>query len=139
VRSRIASLFPFISVHWKQESQSLIVPLMYFKWAELCLMQAMRLTANLHVTAESHHLVSPPTGTHFGASISSTYALLYMVSHEERPIFWEVTVSVIRSKRKVYMYMCPVPNGFRDRANFTVEYTVQTSNTPCSHTSCKAH
>jgi hypothetical protein len=30
-------------------------------------------------------------------------------------IFWEVIVSVILSK-KVYMYMCPIPNGFRDKA-----------------------
>jgi len=30
-------------------------------------------------------------------------------------IFWEVIVSVILSK-KVYMYMCPIPNDFRDRA-----------------------
>jgi hypothetical protein len=37
------------------------------------------------------------------------------VSQEERSIFWEVIVSVILSK-KVYMYMCPIPNGFRDRA-----------------------
>jgi hypothetical protein len=35
--------------------------------------------------------------------------------HEERSIFWEVMVSVIVSK-KVYMYMCPIANGFRDRA-----------------------
>jgi hypothetical protein len=27
----------------------------------------------------------------------------------------EVTVSAIPSK-KLYMYMCPIPNGFRDRA-----------------------
>ena len=32
-----------------------------------------------------------------------------------RSIFWEVIVSVILSKN-VYMNMCPVPNGFRDRA-----------------------
>jgi hypothetical protein len=37
------------------------------------------------------------------------------VSKEERSIFWEAIVSVILSK-KVCMYMCPVPNGFRDRA-----------------------
>jgi hypothetical protein len=37
------------------------------------------------------------------------------VSQEERPIFLEVTVSVILSK-KVCMCMCPVPKGFRDRA-----------------------
>jgi hypothetical protein len=32
------------------------------------------------------------------------------MSHEEMSIFLKVTVSVI------YMYMCPIPNGFRDRA-----------------------
>jgi hypothetical protein len=37
------------------------------------------------------------------------------VSQDERSIFWELVVSVILSK-KVYMYMCPIPNGFRDRA-----------------------
>jgi hypothetical protein len=37
------------------------------------------------------------------------------MSHEERSVFWEVTVPVILSK-KLYMYMCPIPNGFRDRA-----------------------
>ena len=37
------------------------------------------------------------------------------MSQEERSIFWEVIVSVIRSKI-VYMYMCPIPNGFRDGA-----------------------
>jgi hypothetical protein len=39
----------------------------------------------------------------------------HKVSQEERPIFWEVIVTVILRK-KVYMYMCPIPNGFRDRA-----------------------
>jgi hypothetical protein len=37
------------------------------------------------------------------------------MSREETSIFWEVVVSVIPSK-KVYIYMCPIPNGFRDRA-----------------------
>jgi hypothetical protein len=37
------------------------------------------------------------------------------VSKEESSVFWEVIVSVILSK-KVYMYMCPIPNGFRDTA-----------------------
>jgi hypothetical protein len=41
--------------------------------------------------------------------------LLHRVSEEEGSIFWEVIVSVILSK-KVYMYMCPIPNRFRDRA-----------------------
>jgi hypothetical protein len=51
-----------------------------------------------------------------------------------------VVVSAILS-RKVYMYMCPIPNGFRDRAisQHSPLYTVQTSNTPCPHTSCKVH
>jgi hypothetical protein len=40
---------------------------------------------------------------------------IYRVSQEERTIFWEVIVSVILSK-KLYMNMCPIPNGFRDRA-----------------------
>jgi hypothetical protein len=30
-------------------------------------------------------------------------------------VFWEVIVSVILRK-KLYMYMCPIPEGFRDRA-----------------------
>jgi hypothetical protein len=37
------------------------------------------------------------------------------VLQEKRSIFWEVIVSAILSK-KVYMYMCPIPNGSRDRA-----------------------
>jgi hypothetical protein len=39
--------------------------------------------------------------------------MLYRMSQEEREKFWEVIVSVILSK-KVYMYMCPIPNCFRD-------------------------
>jgi hypothetical protein len=43
-------------------------------------------------------------------------SFIHRISQEERSIFWEVIVSVILSKN-IYMYMCPVPNGFRDRAN----------------------
>jgi hypothetical protein len=45
------------------------------------------------------------------------------------------------SKKKVFMYMCPLPNGFRDRAisHYSTLYAVQTSNTTCPHTSCKVH
>jgi hypothetical protein len=43
----------------------------------------------------------------------------YRVSQEERTIFWEVIVSVILSK-KLNMNMCPIPNGFRDRAILVV-------------------
>jgi hypothetical protein len=40
---------------------------------------------------------------------------IHRVSQEERSIFWEVIVLVILSK-KLYVNMCPIPNGFRDRA-----------------------
>ena len=40
---------------------------------------------------------------------------LHRVSQGELSIFWEVIVSGILSKN-VYMNMCPIPNGFRDRA-----------------------
>jgi hypothetical protein len=39
---------------------------------------------------------------------------IYRMSKEERSIFQEVIVSVILSK--MYMHMCPIPNGFQDRA-----------------------
>jgi hypothetical protein len=39
---------------------------------------------------------------------------MYWVSQEERSIFREVIVLVILSK-KVYTYLFPIPNGFRDR------------------------
>jgi hypothetical protein len=63
-------------------------------------------------------------------------AYMYRVSQEEKPVFCEVIISAILSKN-LYMYMCPIRNGFRDRAISL--YTVQTSNTPCPHTSCKVH
>jgi predicted transport protein len=31
-------------------------------------------------------------------------------------VFWEVIVLVTLSEKKVYMYMYPIPNRFRDRA-----------------------
>jgi len=40
---------------------------------------------------------------------------IYRVSQEERSVFWDVIVSAILNKN-VYMNMCPIPNGFRDRA-----------------------
>jgi hypothetical protein len=48
-------------------------------------------------------------------TIYDIYVCIYRVSQEERTMFWEVIVSVIQSK-KLYMNMCPIPNGFRDRA-----------------------
>jgi hypothetical protein len=49
-------------------------------------------------------------------SLKYRFLVIYSVSQEEWSIFWEVIVSVILSK-KVYMHMCPIPNGFRDRAS----------------------
>jgi hypothetical protein len=46
---------------------------------------------------------------------AATCVHICRVPQEERPIFWEVIVSVILSK-KVYENMCPIPNGFRDTA-----------------------
>jgi hypothetical protein len=43
------------------------------------------------------------------------FNIYYGVFQEERSIFWEVIVLVILSN-KVYMYMCPIQNGLRDRA-----------------------
>jgi hypothetical protein len=63
---------------------------------------------------------------------------------EKMSILWEITVSVILSK-KLYIYICPIPNGFRDR---TIDVNVRIkerqdalrrSNTSCPHTSCKVH
>jgi hypothetical protein len=43
---------------------------------------------------------------------------LYRLSHEEMSVLWEVIISVTLSKKKkkMYIYMCPIPNNFRNRA-----------------------
>jgi hypothetical protein len=41
--------------------------------------------------------------------------VIYQMFQEERSLFWEVRVLAILS-RKLYVYMCPIPNGFRDTA-----------------------
>jgi hypothetical protein len=41
------------------------------------------------------------------------------VSQKEILIFWKTVLSIILSK--MYMYMCPSPNGFRDKY-FTVQF-----------------
>jgi hypothetical protein len=37
------------------------------------------------------------------------------VAQEERSIFWDVIISIILIKNVIYIYiyMCPIPNGFR--------------------------
>jgi hypothetical protein len=64
----------------------------------------------------------------------------YRVSQEERSVFWEVIVSIILCN-KFYLYLCPILNGFWDKAvsPYSTLYTVQTSNTPCPHMICKLH
>jgi hypothetical protein len=44
-----------------------------------------------------------------------THTHIYTGVSGGKSIFWEVIQSVILSK-KVYKYMCAIPNGFRDRA-----------------------
>jgi hypothetical protein len=34
----------------------------------------------------------------------------------------KVIVAVILGKNKLYIYMCPIPNGFRDKSYFTVQF-----------------
>jgi hypothetical protein len=46
--------------------------------------------------------------------VMSSYLDL-QVSQQERSILWEVIVSLILCKN-MYMFMCPIPNFFRDRA-----------------------
>jgi hypothetical protein len=48
---------------------------------------------------------------------------IYRVSQEERSAFREVIVSAILSK-KVDMYMCPIPNGFRNTAISLYSYKI---------------
>ena len=47
---------------------------------------------------------------------------IYRVFEEEMSIFWEVIVSVILSKKKMYKCMCPIPNCSRDRAVTVPEF-----------------
>ena len=47
--------------------------------------------------------------------VSGNAENVYRMSQEERSIFWKVIVSIILS-RKLYMNICPIPNGFRDGA-----------------------
>jgi hypothetical protein len=55
---------------------------------------------------------------HFLYFFIHVVAYIYRMSQEERSIFWEVIVSAILSKT-MYMYIYPIPNGFRDRDGVT--------------------
>jgi hypothetical protein len=39
---------------------------------------------------------------------------LYTIYPRRKSIFWKLIISVILSKN-MYMYVCPIPNGFGDR------------------------
>jgi hypothetical protein len=69
------------------------------------------------MTRMSEHTAISYTHTHTHKHTTDPYDI--QVSQDERTIFWEVIVSVILSK-KLYMNMCPIPNGFRDRAILVV-------------------
>jgi hypothetical protein len=60
---------------------------------------------------------------------------------EERSIFREVIVSVILSKQAyIYIGTCVLFRTVSEIELFhSTVYTVQTSHTPCPHTSCKVH
>jgi hypothetical protein len=62
--------------------------------------------------------------------VTDKHTFIYRMPQEKRSVFREVIVSLILSK-KVYRYVCPVPNGFQDRAIslYSSLYTVQTSST----------
>jgi hypothetical protein len=84
--------------------------------------------------SSSHNAQWGPQEKNFPHSPRSTFRLLlashvlrlifdpkHRVSQEKRSIFWEVIILVILIK-KLYMYMCPIPNGFRDKSYFTVQF-----------------
>jgi hypothetical protein len=58
---------------------------------------------------------------------------MYRVSQEERSVFWEIilVVSAILSK-KVYMYMCPIPNGSKIDDKKEILPTVSNTGIYCS-------
>jgi len=66
-------------------------------WKSMKILTILKLDSILHCRIESPCLTA-----------------VHRVSQEERSIFWEVIVSVILNEN-IYMSMCPIPNGFRDR------------------------
>jgi hypothetical protein len=72
-------------------------------------------TNSLQLMTEVKWLLHRPSNEIAATNKESHYiTFIYRLSQEERSICWEVTVSVILSK-KVCTYMCPLPNGFRQR------------------------
>jgi hypothetical protein len=68
---------------------------------------------------ESSHKFLVYVHKYISNSAASLLCGIDRVCQKERSIFWEVIVLVILSK-KVYMCMCSVPNGFRDRATISL-------------------
>ena len=44
------------------------------------------------------------------------YVIIYRVIQEERSVFWKVTVSRCKKKKRVHMNMCLIVNGYQDTA-----------------------
>jgi hypothetical protein len=89
----------------------------FIVWMKLDI--ADRTVTSIQGVPERKHGSTPSTGMtyFFQTSIQTTRYNneQYRVSQKERSIFWEVIVPVILSK-KSFTNMCPIPNGFRDRA-----------------------
>jgi hypothetical protein len=60
-----------------------------------------------------------------------TSVLDIQVPQEERSVFWEIIVSVILRK-KVYMYMCPIPNRSKIVDKKEILRTVSNTGIYCS-------
>jgi hypothetical protein len=89
----------------------------------LLLSDSFRFVAGLQFYASAFCIVSlqesgslwTPTVYGFTCNSSIYICTIYRVLQEKRSAFWEIIVSVILSK-KVYVYICPIPNSFRDSA-----------------------
>jgi hypothetical protein len=81
----------------------------------------------LHWEKTGEHEIGTTTVVTESMQLSSRSEAIYVVhvrvQQEERSVFWEIIVSVILSK-KVYMYMCPIPNGFRATAISLYSYKI---------------
>jgi hypothetical protein len=92
--------------------------------------------SKIHLILSSHLRLGFPSGLFFLAFPQKSYmhsssphayyipCPFIQMSQEERSILWEVIVSVVLSKKNGYMYTCPVPNGFRDRATSLDSYKI---------------
>jgi hypothetical protein len=59
-------------------------------------------------------LVLPKRGIYLNTFEIASGGVICRVSQEEWSIFWDIIVLVVLS-RKAYIYMCHIPNGYRER------------------------